>query len=207
MTTILHLDSSARSEGSVSRLLSAQAVEQLTKDFPGAKIHHRDLVAQPLPHIDASFLFGMAASNPSPAEKQAVERSDALVAELETADILVIGTPMYNFGVPSQLKAWIDHVCRAGKTFRYTANGPEGLLKNKRALILISTGGVYSAGAMAAFDHVSSYLRQVLGFLGITSVQIVMAEKQGLGADAAADGVASAKQALTKELAVFSKVA
>ena len=191
MTTILHIDSSSRVEGSATRQLSAYAVELLVKENPQAKIIRHDLVAQPLAHIGTDFLSGQA---------DVLAHSDKLIAELEQADILVIGAPMYNFGIPTQLKAWIDHVCRAGKTFSYTAEGPKGLLKNKRAIIVVGTGGVYSTPAMAAIDHVSPYLKQVLGFIGITDVTVVSAEKQAMGADTAQHELQNARLVLEKNL-------
>lgn len=198
MTTILHIDSSARHEGSVTRPLSAEAVERLVAADPAATVIRRDLTREPLPHIDPAFLRGIFGAVDEPENAVAAGRSDALIDELLAADVVVIGAPMYNFGVPSQLKAWIDHVCRAGRTFRYTAEGPVGLVQGKRAIIVTATGGVYGTGPMLAFDHVVPYLRQVLGFIGITDVEVAVADRQALGAEPAAEGLAAARAALAE---------
>ncbi|HLY57075.1 MAG TPA: FMN-dependent NADH-azoreductase [Stellaceae bacterium] len=192
MTTILHIDASARYEGSVTRPLSAKAVEKLRAADPGATVVYRDLTGAPLPHIEPNFLAGIFGVSQEREAGEALRRSDALVDELLAADVLVIGAPMYNFGVSSQLKAWIDHVARNGRTFRYTPEGPVGLVTGKRAIVVTATGGIYSDGPMAAYDHVVPYLKQVLGFIGITDVTSIVADRQGLGPEAAADGVAAA---------------
>ena len=200
MTNILHIDSSARLAGSVTRELTAHAVSLLVKQNPLAKIIRRDLIKNPLPHIGADFLSGIGNKTPTPVESEVLARSEQLIAELEAADIIVIGAPMYNFSVPSQLKAWIDHVCRAGRTFSYTAEGPKGHLQNKRAIVVVGTGGVYNAGAMVAMDHVTSYLKQVLGFIGISDVTVVTAGKQAMGAEVATGELKAAYSVLEKNL-------
>ena len=193
MTTILQIDSSAKPQGSVTQQLTAYAVKVLTKKDPGAKVIYHDLVKEALPHINGDFLTG---------ESTFIARSDALIAELMAADTIVIGVPMYNFSIPSQLKAWIDHVCRAGKTFNYSPNGPVGLVTGKRAIIVVGAGGAYmNGGAYAAYDHAISYMRVVLGFIGITDVTIVAAEKQAIGADVAAGEVTAALATLEQKLA------
>ena len=196
MTSILHLDSSARTEGSATRELSAAAVAQIKAKDPKAIVMYHDLTAAPLPHINPEYIGGIF-GNPMLADHATVKLSDELVEQLLAVDYLVIGAPMYNFSVPSQLKAWIDYVCRAGKTFKYTATGAEGLIKpGKKAIIATATGGMYSEGPMAAFNHVGPYLKQVLGFLGITDVTVITAEKQGFGPEVAAGEVKNAKEAL-----------
>jgi FMN-dependent NADH-azoreductase len=184
MTTILHIDSSAKAQDSPTHALTAGAIAALLKKHPQAKVIHRDLTKDPLNHISPEFLAGIFAGGEY-ANHATVKLSDKLVDELLSADILVIGAPMYNFGIPSQLKAWIDYVVRAGKTFRYSEKGPEGLVvTGKRAIIAIGSGGVYSEGPMAAFDHVGPYLKQVLGFIGISDVAIVRAERLAFGPEA-----------------------
>jgi Acyl carrier protein phosphodiesterase len=180
---ILHLDSSLFNEGSVSRKLGAQLVQRLKALYPHTQVVHRDLAANPPAHLSAELL--LAAGKPE-AERTEYEReqlalTQQLLDELFAADFLVIGAPMYNFSIPSQLKAWIDRVAQAGKTFRYTADGPEGLVKGKKAYIISSRGGVYSEGPAAHMEHQESYLLAVLGFIGVTDVQIIRAEGVALG--------------------------
>ena len=192
MTTILHIDASARYEGSVTRPLSAKAIAKLRAADPGATVVYRDLTRNPLPHIEPNFLAGIFGASQEGEAGEALRRSDALVDELLAADVIVLGAPMYNFNVSSQLKAWIDHVARAGKTFRYTAEGPVGLATGKRAIVVTATGGMYRDGPMTAYDHVVPYLKQILGFIGVTDVTFIVADRQALGPEAAAEGVASA---------------
>lgn len=182
MTRILHIDASMRHEGSVSRALSAQVVEKFSQSG-GAEVIRRDL-ADGLPFIDAAWI---GANFTDPAERTEDQKavlglSDDLVAEMKAADVIVLGVPLYNFGVPAALKAWIDLVSRARETFRYTENGPEGLLKGKRAVLAIASGGTEVGSAI---DFVAPYLRHVLGFLGITDVEIVAADRQMADAEAA----------------------
>ncbi|MBO9713823.1 FMN-dependent NADH-azoreductase [Sphingomonas sp.] len=167
---ILHLDSSIQGETSVSRALSAAVVEQLRAAHPGAAVGYRDLAAAPLPHLD---LAGLATAAENPVLRQFLD-----------SDIVVIGLPMYNFGVPSQLKSWIDHVVVAGHTFRYGAEGPEGLARGKRVIVAQSRGGVYSEGPAAAAEHAESYLRAVFGLIGIAEPEFVTAEGVAFGPEA-----------------------
>jgi FMN-dependent NADH-azoreductase len=175
--TILHIDSSARTDASVTRELSSKIVGRL-----GGPVIRRDLT-MPIPQIDAAWVDAnfTAAEARSSAQKETLALSDALVAEIEAADTVVLGVPIYNFGIPAALKAWIDQVARAGLTFRYTENGPEGLLKGKRAIIAIASGGT---PAGADVDFASGYMRHVLGFIGITDVEFVNADRLMLDADA-----------------------
>lgn len=201
MTTILHIDSSAKLDGSATRTLTAEAIRAIQAKDPAASVVYRDLTRSPLPHISPEYLGGIF-GNPALASHETVQRSDGLIEELFAADIIVIGAPMYNFGIPSQLKAWIDNICRAGKTFRYTAEGkPEGLLKNKRAIVATAHGGVYSEGPMVAYDHVGPYLQQLLGFLGVSDVQIIRAEKQAFGPEAAGEELERAKKQIDAKAA------
>jgi FMN-dependent NADH-azoreductase len=184
---LLHIDSSALGNHSVSRDLSSRIVGELKRQHPGVEIRYRDLAAEPLPH----WLPVADAGDPA-----ARSGSDAL-EEFLAADVVVIGSPMYNFGIPSQLKAWIDRVAVAGKTFRYTAEGPEGLAGGKRVIVASSRGGIYSHGsAGAAMDFQESYLRAVFGFLGIPDVEFVRAEGLNLGEEHKAKALASAHQSI-----------
>ena len=196
---LLHLDSSILGGNSASRKLSAAIVDQLTNAAPGLDIISRDLALQPLSHLSGEHLAAAQGAVPeSPAIQKDVAASQAALEEFLAADIVVIGAPMYNFGIPSQLKAWIDRIAVAGKTFRYTANGPEGLAGNKRVIVAVSRGGLYSSGMpAAAFEHVESYLRSVFGFLGVTDLEIVVAEGLQIGPDQREKAMQGALQVVT----------
>jgi FMN-dependent NADH-azoreductase len=163
---ILHVDSSILGPQSASRALSAAVVARLRAIAPGAKVRYRDLAADPLPHLDGAAL---AKSDPAHAA-----RDECVLAEFEAADTVVLGVPMYNFTIPGQLKAWIDRVAVAGRTFRYTEHGPEGLAGDKRVIAAASYGGAHPAGGASNF--VEPYLRFLFGFLGIDEVEFVTAE-------------------------------
>lgn len=162
---LLHIDASALGENSVSRTLTAAVVARFRATDPALEVLRWDLDAEPLPHLTAASL-----AQADPAE---AARAQAALADFLAADVLVIGAPMYNFSVPSTLKAWIDRIAVAGKTFRYTDKGAEGLARGKRAILAISQGGVHEAGGASDFQE--SYLRFVLGFLGITDIEVVRA--------------------------------
>ncbi len=169
--SILRIDSSANTADSVTRKLTDRIVAKLGD----SDIVTRDLALEPLPQITHTWAVARATpeSDRAPEQVEALKESDKLVAELLAADTIVIGAPVYNFGVPASLKAWIDLVARVGVTFRYTENGPEGLVKGKRVIIAMASGGV-PAGSPA--DFVTEYLKFVLGFLGMTDVTIVAAD-------------------------------
>ena len=204
--TILHIDSSPMGGRSISRKLGAKVLAELQARFPSSTLKTRDLAAEPLPHLSAQTLgaYFTPAEQRTPELDAAAALSDAAIAELKAADVVVIGAPMWNFGIPSVLKAWIDHVVRAGHTFKYGANGPEGLLDaGKKVIIVSSRGGVYTAGPMSAFDFQEDYLRSVFHFIGLRDVSFVRAEGVAMGEDAvkaamqAAEGhLAQAVQAL-----------
>lgn len=172
-TTVLRIDASARKTGSVSRALTRRVTETLAAD----RILTRDLADTPLPQIDETWVAAnfTAPDARSEAQTARLAQSDALVAELQEADTLVIGLPVYNFMLPAALKAWIDLIVRAGVTFRYTAEGPEGLLSGKRAIVAFASGGTPQGSEI---DHASTYLRFILGFVGITDVTFVTDEAQ-----------------------------
>ncbi|NUT59734.1 FMN-dependent NADH-azoreductase [Herbaspirillum sp. C9C3] len=195
MSTLLHIDSSARSGGSISRQLTASFTQQWQAKNPGGKVVHRDLAANALPHLSESLLgaYFTPADARSAEQAEVIKQSDALVDELLAADTIVIGVPMYNFAPPSTLKAWIDHVFRAGRTFKYTETGPVGLATGKKAVIILSRGGKYSEGPMEALDFQGKYLKGALGFIGITDVELVVAEGVSMGEEAAKAAVADAQ--------------
>ncbi|MCA1322524.1 FMN-dependent NADH-azoreductase [Herbaspirillum sp. alder98] len=199
MSTLLHIDSSARTSGSISRQLTAAFVEQWQAKNAGAKVIHRDLASDPLPHITEALLgaYFTPPEGRSPEQAELIKQSDQLVDELLAADTLVIGVPMYNFAPPSTLKAWIDHVFRAGRTFRYTETGPVGLATGKKAVIILSRGGMYSQGPMEALDFQGKYIKSALAFIGITDVELVVAEGVAMGEEAVKNAVAGARQQIS----------
>jgi FMN-dependent NADH-azoreductase len=204
---LLHLDSSILGGNSASRQLSAAIVDQLVKATPGLAVVHRDLAAEPLSHLSSEHLAARQGAVPeSPAIQKDIAASQAALDEFLGADIVVIGAPMYNFGIPSQLKAWIDRILVAGKTFRYGAAGPEGLAGGKRVIVAISRGGLYGAGMpAAALEHVESYLRGVFGFIGVNNLEIVIAEGLQIGPEQRANAMQGALQAVT-ELAAATQL-
>lgn len=192
MTNLLVLNSSAAGGASVSTQLTTEFVERWREQEPGSAVTVRDLGAEPLPHLTAERLPGLAAAGGTAAAEETTRLADLLVAELSAADVLVIGAPMYNFGITSTLKVWFDHVLRAGVTFSYTAEGPRGLMTGKRALVVETRGGFYSEGPSAAMDAQEPHLRAMLGLLGITDVRFVRAERLAVGAEVRSDAIAAA---------------
>ena len=186
-STVLHIDSSARAENSVTRSLSAEITARLSPDH----VIRRDL-ATPLPLLDEAWVGAnfTPADQRSDEQKALLAQSDALIAELKQADTIVIGTPIYNFSVPSTLKAWIDLVARAGVTFSYSEAGPKGLLEGKRAIIAVASGGTQAGSDI---DFATTYLRHVLGFIGITDVELVAADQLSMDAEGS---MARAKSAI-----------
>lgn len=178
MKRILIVESSPRGPESASRRLTEKLKARLRMQYPEAVIVVRDLVKDRLPHLDQPVLKAISTRDPAEAEslKESLHLSDQLIEELLSSDLLVIASPMWNFGVPSSLKAWIDHVVRAGKTFNYAGAGVEGLAKGKKAVLVLASGGVFSEGPWKPWDTVEPYLRQILGFIGIDDVQTVRAE-------------------------------
>jgi FMN-dependent NADH-azoreductase len=195
---ILAINSSAAGEASVSRNLVAEAVAQLQAARPGVEVTWRDLDTQPLPHLTSGNLAGVRGTPGTQEEQAARVRSNELIAELRAADTVVIGAPMYNFSIPTVLRAWFDHVLRAGETFRYSEAGPEGLLKGKQVIVVESRGGLYSEGPAQALDFQEPYLRHLLGFIGLTDVSFVRAEKIGYGPQAREAAIAGAVAELAR---------
>jgi FMN-dependent NADH-azoreductase len=199
MTKLLHIDSSVLGPRSVSRQLSAAIVERLRQATPDLGISYRDLTATPLAHLSSAHLaVAQGASNPDPSLLQEMAASEAVLAEFLSADVVVLGAPMYNFTIPSQLKAWIDRIVVVGKTFKYGAQGPEGLAGNKRVIVAISRGGFYGAGTpMAALEHLESYLRGVFGFIGVTQLELILADGIQVDPEHREKALAGALQAIT----------
>jgi FMN-dependent NADH-azoreductase len=193
MKSLLVINSSAAREGSVSRTLVEDAVAHLTETNPFADVVRRDLGDNPVPHLTTHTLNGVRGTPQTHAEHRARELSDQLIAELRKADTIVIGAPMYNFGVTTGLRSWFDYVLRAGETFSYSAAGPKGLLEGKRVIVVESRGGLYSEGPASAVDFQEPYLRHLLGFIGLTDVTFVRAEKIGYGPEARTASLAKAK--------------
>jgi FMN-dependent NADH-azoreductase len=196
MNSLLVINSSAAREGSVSRELVEFAVDRLLENAPQARVVRRDLGASPVPHLDVATLNGVRGTPSTDAERDARVRSDQLIAELRAADTIVIGAPMYNFGVTTSLRAWFDHVLRAGETFSYSSEGPRGLLEGKRVIVIETRGGLYSEGPAAAVDFQEPYLRHLLAFVGIKDVTFVHAEKIGYGPEARTAALVGARQKL-----------
>jgi FMN-dependent NADH-azoreductase len=196
---LLHIDSSILGANSVSRKVAATTVAKLRDATPDLSFTYRDLTTAPLPHLTLAQLPGdhpLAALAPALSDDRT--ESDAVLKEFLAADIVVIGAPMYNFTIPSQLKAWIDRILVPGKTFRHGPSGVEGLAGGKRLIIAISRGGLYGAGApFAAAEHVETYLRTAFGFIGITSPEIIIAEGLSLGAEQRQTALEEALQTAT----------
>ncbi|MGV8863414.1 MAG: FMN-dependent NADH-azoreductase [Pseudomonas sp.] len=197
MSCVLIIESSARQQDSVSRQLTQQFISQWQAAHPADQITVRDLAINPVPHLDSTLLGGWMkpAEQRNEIEQLALERSNQLTDELVAADVLVLAAPMYNFAIPSTLKAWFDHVLRAGVTFKYGETGPQGLLIGKRAYVLTARGGIYAGSSL---DHQEPYLRQVLGFVGIHDVTFIHAEGLNMGGDFLEKGLNQAKAKLAQ---------
>jgi FMN-dependent NADH-azoreductase len=183
---LLHIDSSIQGEGSATRELTGEIVRRAQRERPGLEVIRRDLATNELPHLSLAAL--------ARTDELAAARDAAVLDEFLGADVIVIGAPLYNFSIPSQLKAWIDRISVAGKTFRYTANGPVGLAGGKELIIAVARGGVYGAGGPPEFGE--SYLRFLFGFLGITEVTFVRAEGLSVSAEERAAALARARAAI-----------
>ncbi|MDP5307651.1 FMN-dependent NADH-azoreductase [Paracoccus spongiarum] len=190
---ILHLDSAITGEASVSRKLTAEIVARLLRADPQASVTYRDL-NEGVPAIDTAWFNAvrLAPEDPSPEQQALIDVSNAYLKDVQDADVLVIGLPIYNFTLTAQLKNWLDQIARAGVSFRYTETGPEGLLKGKRAIIAYTSAGTPIGSEI---DHASGYLRHILGFLGITDVEFVAADRLAMDREA---GLARAQEALDR---------
>lgn len=194
---ILVIKSSVFSDGGNSSALVNAKVEALKAAHPGATVVERDLGANPIPHLDGERVgaFFTPAENRTAEQQQVDDFSLALIEELKAADQVVLGLPMYNFGIPSQLKSWIDHVARAGITFRYTENGPQGLIADKPVTVLAARGGLYAG---TENDTVTPYIKLFFSFVGITSVEFVFAEGLNMGDDKKAKAMDEAKAVIAE---------
>ena len=188
---ILQINASARSTGANSTRLADAVTARLLAADPQAVVELRDLAAQPHPVLDEPALGALftPVEQRTPEQAARVALDDALIAQVQASDVIVLGVPMYNFGVPVQLKTWIDAIARAGVTFRYTANGPEGLLKGKKVYVALARGGLYRN---TPADSQVPYLSSVLGFLGLTDIEFIYAEGLAMGADSAGKAFAEA---------------
>ena len=202
MKTILQINASIQAGNGQSSKLADEFVAGLREQHPDAKLIVRDLARDPVPHLDAERFgaFVTPIEKQTARQQEVIDYSDALIAELKRADAIVLGLPMYNFGVPSQLKAWFDHVARAGVTFRYTEKGPVGLLTGRKAWVLATRGGRY-AGTPG--DHETPFVRQFLGFLGISDVEFVYAEGLAISETSKREALAGAVNAIRRLLGEF----
>ncbi len=190
---VLQLDSSILGDASVSRQLTQQVVEGILASDPQATVVHRELGREPVTHLTGELLASRGTDAQLLNERQVREArfDDELIAELKATDVLVIGAPLYNFTIPTGLKAWVDRIAVAGKTFRYGAKGPEGLVTGKKAVIVATSGGSYADSPVDTM-HVG-YLKQVLAFIGVTDIEVVRASGLAIGADVRAQSIAKAK--------------
>jgi FMN-dependent NADH-azoreductase len=198
MANLLFVASSLFGDGSQSRLIASEFIDRWRQSHPQTTVVERDLAADGIPHLSlAAFAASLTPADArSTAEHQAAALADALIEEVEAADVIVLAAPMYNFSIPSTLKAWIDHITRAGRTFRYGAAGAEGLLKGKKVFIITGRGGIYSDDSPAkGLDFQEPYLRAMLGFLGL-DVTFIHVEGLKISPEAAASGIERARKTI-----------
>ncbi len=202
---LLHIDSSALGANSVSRQLTKQITDAWIAAHPGTTVEYLDLVANAPGHLDQDslgFRFGINDDSLTAIQRKENAISEALVSQFLASDVVVVGAPMYNFSVPSQLKAWIDRVAQPGRTFKYTEAGPQGLSGGKRVIVASSRGGAYfNQPELAFLEHQESYLKAVFGFFGITDVSFIRAERIALGAEAKADSLVQAANNISRLIA------
>ena len=191
---LLHVDSSILGDNSVSRAISAASVARLRTLHPGVEVQRRDLAAHPLPALTGAYLAGQSAAvQHDQAMQENLSLGGQVLAEFLAADIVVLGAPMYNLGIPAQLKSWIDRIVVAGKTFHYTESGPVGLAGGKRVILALARGGFYGPGTpAAAVEHCESYLRAMLGFIGLPAPEVILAEGTATGAEQREKALAAA---------------
>ena len=197
MKQILIIEASPRGADSASRQLTNKLKERLATQYPEARFVERDLAKDPLPHLDHRTVKAIFTRVQTEAEslKGALHLSNQATEEVLSSDLLVIASPLWNFGLPSALKAWVDHIIRPGRTFRYTADGAEGLALGKRAILVLASGGVFTEGPWKAWDTEEPYLRLILSFIGITDVQTLRAEGMKIPA-LAPDAIPAGKKAV-----------
>jgi len=206
MSKLLFVSSSILGENSKSRALGLDFIETWKRRHPGTAVVERDLVAETLPHVTGAVLGAALtpAEKRSPEQAETAALADRLIEEIEAADVILLAVPMYNFSVPSTFKAWIDHIVRAGRTFRYGAEGPVGLLQDKKVFVVASRGGVYSSGAGKSMDFHEPYLRGVLGFIGLKDVTFIYAEGLNISPETAAGALDGARATIAE---LFPKAA
>lgn len=204
MVKLLNLKTSLFGDGSVSNELITEFLQQLSSNGLVLETVTRDLSKNPIPHLDSDWLTAISAPVEDLSEEQLtkVEFSNSLISELQVAELVVIGAPMYNFTIPSVLKAWVDQVARAGVTFKYTDTGSVGLLQNKQVVVMATMGGFHETGKS---DHLSPYLKTMLGFLGLTNVEIVIAPGLNMGAEQRQVGLLSAKTKIAEIVNQFKQ--
>jgi len=206
MKNILFIQSSPRGPQSYSQKVAQSIVDELKTRHPAANVVVRNLAQNPPPHVGEAFVGALSIlpDQRNPEQTAALNLSDALIDELAAADIVVLAVPMHNFGPPSSLKAWIDHVVRIGRTVSYSQQGPEGALKGKRVILVLASGGVYSDGPARQLDFQEPYLRAILGFIGLTDVEVVHVEGVAMSAIGPEKAVASAMARSTEVLTTVS---
>jgi len=195
---LLHIDSSVLGDNSVSRLLTAELVKAVKARHANVTVNHRDVAANEIAHLSGEILGAgfMPESDWNATQRAERAVTEELISEFLAADVVVIGAPMYNFSIPSQLKAWIDRVAAAGRTFQYTATGPQGLAGGKKVIVASSRGGSYSSEQGRLMDFQEDYLKTVMGFFGITDVEFVRAETVNMGEENRKRAIADAKDAI-----------
>jgi FMN-dependent NADH-azoreductase len=196
MSSILLVTSSPRSAASHSTRVATDLAEKLQAVLPGSTLTTRDLVANPLPHIEPDYASGIytPVEARTPRQQEVVGVSDSAVDELFAAEHIILATGLINFSISSTLKSWVDHISRAGRTFTYDENGPKGLITGKKAYVVLASGGVYSEGPAAPMDFAVPYLKSVLAFNGMTNVEVIRVEGVGMGDDALAAALAKAEK-------------
>lgn len=208
---LLHIDSSPLAGNSVSRQLTRATVAQWQASHPGTTVDYLDLAADAPSHLNLDslgFRLGIDAVGLSEVQKRENAVSERLVSQFLAADVVVVGAPMYNFSIPSQLKAWIDRIAQVGRTFKYTESGPQGLAGGKTVIVVSTRGGVYTGSpAAGSMDHQESYLQTVFGFFGVTDVRFVRAEGVAMGDAAKAQALAAADVELRAQAGVAANEA
>lgn len=206
MTTLLQISSSIFADQGTSTALANRFVANWATAHPQSRVIKRDVAADPLPHLDGAAVAALMApaEQRTAAQAEQVAVADALIAEIQAADVVVIGAPMYNFGIPSQLKSWFDYIARARVTFRYTEQGPEGLLKGKQAYVFAARGSIYGESPT---DGVTTYLKQMLAFVGIVNVEFIYADGLNMGDDTRNSAIAAAEAAIATLHPVAAPVA
>jgi FMN-dependent NADH-azoreductase len=195
---LLHIDSSVLGPHSVSRQVTAAVVQRLVETTPGLDVTYRDLALTPLAHLSGAHVAARQGAEPEAALSDDLAAGATALDDFLAADIVVIGAPMYNFTIPTQLKSWIDRIAVAGKTFSYGPDGVKGLAGGKRIVIALSRGNFYGVGAPAAvYEHAETYLRGIFGFIGVTDIEVIVAEGIGAGPEHRERAVTGALQAAT----------